>query len=171
MGRSYGFTLAEMERGLALVQSFEPAGIAARFIQEQLLIQTRRCQHVPIGTERVLEYYYDDFLKTLSLQPVLQAETQTDYIRADIEIFCDAQGKLQIRSLEELPEVFFEMTYMRRIEKTGIKQHISLFAKLNGNFGIYRQPWPIAGNLFLQLCSISYNNSKLIFCRVIICGR
>lgn len=34
MGRSYGFTLAEMERGLALVQSFEPAGIAARFIQE-----------------------------------------------------------------------------------------------------------------------------------------
>lgn len=131
IGRPYGLTSETMTQGLTLVQSFEPAGIAARSIQEALLIQARRCQHMPIGTERVLEYYYDDFLhgrwqklekelpataaairrirdflKTLSLQPVLQAESLTDYIRADIEIFCDAQGKLQIRSLEELPEVF-----------------------------------------------------------------
>lgn len=146
IGRPYGLTSETMTQGLTLVQSFEPAGIAARSIQEALLIQARRCQHMPIGTERVLEYYYDDFLhgrwqklekelpataaairrirdflKTLSLQPVLQAESLTDYIRADIEIFCDAQGKLQVRSLEELPEVFFRDDLYEMYRKEGDK--------------------------------------------------
>lgn len=147
IGMPYGLDLAEMEQGLALVQSFEPAGIAARSIREALLIQTRRRQDAPAGTEELLENYYDDFLhghwlrlekemnitadalhrirqflKKLSLQPAPQAETQTEYVRADIEIFCDSQGKLQVRSLEELPEVFFRDDLYAVYQKDGDKE-------------------------------------------------
>ena len=47
IGTAYGLSLADMEQGLTLVQSFEPAGIAARSIREALLIQTRRRQEAP----------------------------------------------------------------------------------------------------------------------------
>lgn len=146
IGTAYGLGLADMEQGLTLVQSFEPAGIAARSIREALLIQTRRRQDAPAGTEELLELYYDDFLhgrwqqlekemnadadairriraflKKLSLQPAPQAETETEYVRADVEIFCDAQGHLQVRSLEELPEVFFRDDLYAVYKKDGDK--------------------------------------------------
>ena len=144
LGKPYGLELPVMEQGLALVQSFEPAGIAARSIREALLIQTRRRQDAPAGTEQVLTQYYEDFLhgrwqrlkrelhmpmdalhgicdflKKLSLQPASQADMQIEYIRADVEIFCDVQGNLRIRSLEELPEVFFRDDLYAMYQKDG----------------------------------------------------
>lgn len=132
IGMPYHLSLADMQEGLMLVQSFEPPGIGARSIRECLLIQTKRKKNVPKGTVLLLTEFYDDFihgrwqriekemdlsndeikairdfLKKLPLSPAPQADESTSYIRADIEIFCDDQGKLQVRSLEELPEVFF----------------------------------------------------------------
>ncbi|MCH4179312.1 MAG: RNA polymerase factor sigma-54 [Megasphaera sp.] len=133
LGQDYGLTVAVMEQGMRLVQTFDPPGIGARSVREALLIQTRRSSRVPAGTEEVLtEKRYDDFLhgrwqeleeklhlattdlrkirdflKTLSLQPAVQQSEDAEYIRADVEIYCDDKGTVSLRSLEELPEVFF----------------------------------------------------------------
>jgi RNA polymerase sigma-54 factor len=132
IGQDYHLSLAVMEKGLAQVQSFDPPGIAARSIREALLIQARRNGHAPVGTLAVLERQYDeflhgrwqqlerqlnltaeelrairDFLKALSLQPATQHEDKTTYVRADVEIYCQEDGTLAVRSLEELPDVFF----------------------------------------------------------------
>ena len=42
LGQDYALSLEDMEKGLALVQSFDPPGIGACSICEALLIQTRR---------------------------------------------------------------------------------------------------------------------------------
>ncbi len=132
IGTDYGLSIADMEEGLRLVQSFDPPGIAATSIQETLLIQTRRRTDAPPGTEELLCGHYDDFLhgrwtkleremnlpadalqricsflKTLSLQPAAAAEKTADYVRADVEIVCDGQGNLSVLLLESLPDVFF----------------------------------------------------------------
>lgn len=132
LGGNYNLPEAAMGKGLSLVQSFDPPGIAARSLQEAFLLQAQRRNGVPKGTMLVLEHYYNDFihgrwerleklsglaiedlqsirdfLKTLSQQPAVQHEEKETYIRADIEIYFDTDGKASIRSLEELPEVFF----------------------------------------------------------------
>lgn len=132
IGVDYGLSIADMESGLQLVQTFDPPGIGARTLQEALLIQTRRRADAPPEAEVLLrDYYYDfihghwkrleeamglsanmlkrirRFLKTLSLQPAAPADERTEYIRADVEILCDEEGNLTMRFLEELPDVFF----------------------------------------------------------------
>ncbi len=132
LGSEYRLDERTMDAGLRLVQTFDPPGVGARSIQETLLIQTRRSVCVPEGTEAVLLSHYDDFLhgrwqrleravpisarqlqairrflKTLSLQPAVQTDERHTYVRADMEIYCNEQGTLSVRSLEELPEVFF----------------------------------------------------------------
>lgn len=131
IGVEYGLSLADMEAGLALVQSFDPPGIAARSIREGLLIQTRRNPAAPAGTEALLVDHYDDFLhgrwqklsrdlgiseldlakirnflKTLSLQPIAAAEEETAYVRADVEILRKGDT-VTAQFLELLPEVSF----------------------------------------------------------------
>lgn len=63
LGRAYQLGPADMEKGLALVQSFDPPGIAARDLREALLIQTRRARKAPRQAEALLEKHYDDFLQ------------------------------------------------------------------------------------------------------------
>ena len=131
LGQSCHLSRRDMEEGLQLVQSFEPPGIGARSIQEALLIQARRHDGTPPGTERLLQEHYDDFihgrwqriekalklgaheldsirhfLKGLALQPASSACEQTNYVRPDVELVCQ-DGTVSVRSLEELPEVFF----------------------------------------------------------------
>lgn len=147
IGQDYQLPLNVMEQGLSLVQSFDPPGIAARSIREALLIQAKRNGHAPVGAIAVLEKQYDDFLhgrwqqleqqlhltveemrairdflKTLSLQPATQHKDKTTYVRADVEIYCQEDGTLAVRSLEELPDVFFRddlyATYIAQGDKT-----------------------------------------------------
>lgn len=132
LGDGYGLSEEDMEKGLALVQTFDPPGIGARNICEALLIQTRRRSDGPPKTEELLTRHYDDFLrgkwskiqqgldlsdkdlrdirdflKTLSLQPAGQIEQDEVYIRPDVEIYLEEGGTLAFRWLEELPDVYF----------------------------------------------------------------
>lgn len=147
LGQDYALSLEDMEKGLALVQSFDPPGIGARSICEALLIQTRRHDDAPPRTEELLQDHYQefltgkwqklqkemelsntdlqairDFLKTLALQPAGQAETETEFVRPDVEIYTDESGHLAVRSLEELPEVFFREDLYKEYEEQGDKK-------------------------------------------------
>lgn len=146
LGQNYHLSLAEMEKGLALVQSFDPPGIAARNIQEALLIQTRRQPKVPQGTEILLTEHYGEFLKgqwqkieqdlqltvaeleairiflkKLSLQPASQSESETAYVRPDIEVYWDNE-KLAFRFLEELPAITFRDDLYQQYDARGDKK-------------------------------------------------
>ena len=63
LGDGYGLSEEDMEKGLELVQTFDPPGIGARNISEALLIQTRRRSDGPPKTEELLTRHYDDFLR------------------------------------------------------------------------------------------------------------
>ena len=146
IGVDYGLSVADMEAGLRLVQTFDPPGVGARTIQEALLIQTRRRKDAPAGAEELLMNHYDDFirghwkrleeqmglspeglgrirrfLKKLALQPVAPADERTEFVRADIEILCDEEGHLTVRSLEDLPDVFFRDDLYTAYGKDGDK--------------------------------------------------
>lgn len=147
LGQEYALDGATMDKGLAVVQSLDPPGIGARDIRECLLLQTRRHGQAPAGTERLLSQYYEDFLqgkwqklqhemdlsekdfkairdflKTLALQPASTADAETEFIRPDVEIYEEEPGKLAVRSLEELPDVFFRDDLYKEYEAQGDKK-------------------------------------------------
>lgn len=179
IGVDYGLSVADMEAGLRLVQTFDPPGVGARTIQEALLIQTRRRKDAPAGAEELLMNHYDDFirghwkrleeqmglspeglgrirhfLKKLALQPAAPADERTEFVRADIEILCDEEGHLTVRSLEDLPDVFSATICIRLMVRTAIRRRRFLSARPSGSFWIYRQPWRTAVSQFLQSWSI-----------------
>ena len=55
LGAAYHLSPEDMKKGLELVQSFDPPGIAARNLCEALLIQTRRNPKAPSRTEALLQ--------------------------------------------------------------------------------------------------------------------
>lgn len=147
LGQEYALDGATMDKGLAVVQSLDPPGIGARDIRECLLLQTRRHGQAPAGTEHLLSQYYEDFLqgkwqklqhemdlsekdfkairdflKTLALQPASTADAETEFIRPDVEIYEAEPGKLAVRSLEELPDVFFRDDLYKEYEAQGDKK-------------------------------------------------
>lgn len=159
LGQDYQLSLREMEKGLALVQSFEPPGIAARSIQEALLIQARQKRQIPPGTLELLTAHYEkflqgkwpqlqqelqvtaeglqqirNFLKKLSLQPARQAEAETEYVRPDIEIYWQNEDTLAFRFLEELPEVTFRDDLYQQYTREGDKKTRSYIQKAKRRF-------------------------------------
>ena len=159
IGVDYGLSVADMEEGLRLVQTFDPPGVGARTIQEALLIQTRRRKDAPAGAEEMLLNHYDDFirghwkrleeqmglspeglgrirrfLKKLALQPVAPADERTEFVRADIEILCDEEGHLTVRSLEDLPDVFFRDDLYTAYGKDGDKATQDFIRKAKRQF-------------------------------------
>ncbi|HJE82799.1 RNA polymerase factor sigma-54 [Megasphaera stantonii] len=159
IGVDYGLSVADMEAGLRLVQTFDPPGVGARTIQEALLIQTRRRKDAPAGAEELLMNHYDDFirghwkrleeqmglspeglgrirrfLKKLALQPAAPADERTEFVRADIEILCDEEGHLTVRSLEDLPDVFFRDDLYTAYGKDGDKATQDFIRKAKRQF-------------------------------------
>lgn len=159
IGVDYGLSVADMEEGLRLVQTFDPPGVGARTIQEALLIQTRRRKDAPEGAEELLLNHYDDFirghwkrleeqmglspeglgrirrfLKKLALQPAAPADERTEFVRADIEILCDEEGHLTVRSLEDLPDVFFRDDLYTAYGKDGDKATQDFIRKAKRQF-------------------------------------
>jgi RNA polymerase sigma-54 factor len=53
-------TVDQVEKGLALLQTFDPAGVAARDIQECLLLQLRRDPNPDPVTVEIVEQHFDD---------------------------------------------------------------------------------------------------------------
>lgn len=144
IGEPYGLPADIMQAGLELVQELDPAGIGAQSMRQCLLLQARRRSDVPRGAIAVLTAWYDeflhgkwnvlqenlhisgkelqqirDFLKSLSLQPIAGIDEKEEYIRPDVEIYCDASGMLCVRSLEELPEIFFRQDLYTAYAKQG----------------------------------------------------
>lgn len=159
IGVDYGLSVADMEAGLRLVQTFDPPGVGARTIQEALLIQTRRRKDALAGAEELLMNHYDDFirghwkrleermglspeglgrirrfLKKLALQPAAPADERTEFVRADIEILCDEEGHLTVRSLEDLPDVFFRDDLYTAYGKDGDKATQDFIRKAKRQF-------------------------------------
>ncbi len=159
LGRAYQLGPADMEKGLALVQSFDPPGIAARDLRETLLIQTRRSRKAPAKTEALLAQHYEDFLqgkwqkiqvslalseadlqairdflKTLSLQPAVQITQEEVYIQPDVEIYCDEKGQLALRSLEEIPDVYFRDDLYDQYAAQGDKETLAYIRKARRDF-------------------------------------
>lgn len=159
IGVDYGLSVADMEEGLRLVQTFDPPGVGARTIQEALLIQTRRRKDSPAGAEELLLNHYEDFirghwkrleeqmglspeglgrirrfLKKLALQPAASADERTEFVRADIEILCDAEGYLTVQSLEDLPDVFFRDDLYTAYGKDGDKATQDFIRKAKRQF-------------------------------------
>ena len=170
IGVDYGLSVADMEEGLHLVQTFDPPGVGARTIQEALLIQTRRRKDAPEGAEELLMNHYDDFirghwkrleeqmglsteglgnirrfLKKLALQPAAPADERTEFVRADIEILCDEEGHLTVRSLEDLPDVFFRDDLYTAYGKDGDKATQDFIRKAKRQFLLKEQ-----GDYFLH---------------------
>lgn len=159
IGEPYHFSHTVMARGLALVQSLDPAGIGSRSIQECLLIQTKRRDAVPAHTEEVLRDWYDaflhgqwnviernlhisckslqnirNFLKTLSLQPVATVDTTEEYIRPDVELYVTPAGTLGVRSLEELPRLVFRQDLYASYGADGTRETARFIHKAKQGF-------------------------------------
>lgn len=159
LGAAYHLSPEDMKKGLELVQSFDSPGIAARDLRENLLIQTRRSRKVPAKTEALLAQHYEDFLqgkwqkiqvslalseadlqairdflKTLSLQPAVQITQEEVYIRPDVEIYCDEKGQLALRSLEEIPDVYFRDDLYDQYAAQGDKETLAYIRKARRDF-------------------------------------
>lgn len=159
LGTAYHLTPGDMKKGLELVQSFDPPGIAARDLREALIIQTRRSRKAPAKTEALLAQHYEDFLqgkwqkiqaslalseaglqairdflKTLSLQPAGQITQEEVYIRPDVEIYCDEKGQLTLRSLEEIPDVYFRDDLYDQYAAQGDKETLTYIRKARRDF-------------------------------------
>lgn len=159
LGTVYHLGLEDMKKGLELVQSFDPPGIAARNLCEALIIQTRRARKAPLQAEALLEKHYEaflqgkwqkiqsslglsdrelrdirDFLKSLSLQPASQIVQEEVYIRPDIEIYCDAKGRLAQRALEDIPDVYFRDDLYDQYAAQGDKETLAYIRKARRNF-------------------------------------
>lgn len=159
LGTMYHLGLEDMKKGLELVQSFDPPGIAAQNLREALIIQTRRARKAPLQAEALLEKHYEaflqgkwqkiqsslglsdrelrdirDFLKSLSLQPASQIVQEEVYIRPDIEIYCDAKGRLAQRALEDIPDVYFRDDLYDQYAAQGDKETLAYIRKARRNF-------------------------------------
>lgn len=195
LGRAYQLGPADMEKGLALVQSFDPPGIAARDLREALLIQTRRARKAPRQAEALLEKHYDDFLqgkwqkiqaslglsdselrdirdffKSLSLQPASQIVQEEVYIRPDIEIYCDAKGQLTQRSLEDIPDVYFRDDLYDQYAARGDKEILDYIRKAAGILPIWPQPWLTAIIPSNRSWPASWTGRRTISCTIGLCG-
>ena len=160
LGWSYKLSKDTMEEGLKVVQSLDPPGIGAADIRECFLIQIRRSHRAPEKAEALVEHYYDDFLKgrwpkikaqldvnqsqwnkivsflkALSLQPIGSASQADEvYIQPDAEIYVDEEGNLAIRSLEEVPDVFFRDDLYEAYGKEADKKTMSYLSKAGRAF-------------------------------------
>jgi RNA polymerase sigma-54 factor len=63
IAKQSGIALADMERALALIQNFEPAGVGARDLRECLLIQVKQLDMQGTLVEKLIETYLPDLEK------------------------------------------------------------------------------------------------------------
>ena len=142
LGRAYQLGPADMEKGLALVQSFDPPGIAARDLREALLEKhyddflQGKWQKIQASLGLSDSELRDirDFFKSLSLQPASQIVQEEVYIRPDIEIYCDAKGQLTQRSLEDIPDVYFRDDLYDQYAARGDKEILDYIRKARRDF-------------------------------------
>jgi len=136
-----------IERALKLVQSLEPAGIAARNLRECFLLQLKRkgltnsdewllvhdafdllrkrdmktiCALLGWSKERLQETLLK--LKKLAVHPIANMDANKHFIIPDAEIIKDENGRYVVRLFEEaLPKVRISEAYLSGIDGGGSK--------------------------------------------------
>ena len=147
-----------MKKGWNSFHVLDPPGICRQGSARSLLIQTRRSRKAPAKTEACWRSIMKtssrgnaeiqaslalseaglqairDFLKTLSLQPAGQITQEEVYIRPDVEIYCDEKGQLALRSLEEIPDVYFRDDLYDQYAAQGDKETLAYIRKARRDF-------------------------------------
>lgn len=147
-------SVVEAEDVLQLVQSLEPAGIAARSLQECLILQATRRSDTPILAIRLLEEYFNEFAEkkwkflseslSVSLQEIQQAAdfittldprpgTHFDYERPQYvipDLILEIRdGQLELQLFEKhLPSVRYQADYyndLASIADDKVKQYLN----------------------------------------------
>lgn len=83
------WSVADVEQGLAHVQSFDPAGVAARDLRECLLLQIRRME-----LNRVCETLVSDHLDLVASHRLREAAAATGVALADVRSALEVIGRL-----------------------------------------------------------------------------
>ncbi len=137
------FPLAEVERALAVVQGFDPAGVAARDLRECLLLQIRRLglegspaellvrdfmkqlqghQYGEIGrqlnltSEEVAQQL--EIIKHLDPKPGLRySPRKSDYVIPDVLVFKEGDEYKIVLNDDGLPKLRISPTYRRMLDK------------------------------------------------------
>ncbi len=80
-----GTTVEEVERGLQLVQSFDPPGIAARSVQECLLLQLRRDPNPDPVSVEIVEQHFEDLSRRRYQEIARTLKLSLDRIMESVE--------------------------------------------------------------------------------------
>ncbi len=144
MGEGGGYTPGEVDRALALVQSLDPAGVAARNVSECLLSQLRYLGMHDTLAGVILREYMDllqahryqeianrigctlaevqlhlEIIKHLDPSPGLKYNSnRSQYVTPDVYVIKDDQGEYQVVLNEDgLPRLRISQTYRRMLER------------------------------------------------------
>ena len=144
MGEGAGYTPAEVDRALALVQGLDPAGVAARNVSECLLsqlkhlamldtlagvilrehmdlLQAHRYQEIAtrIGCTLAEVQLHLEIIKHLDPSPGLKYNSnRSQYVTPDVYVIKDDQGEYQVVLNEDgLPRLRISQTYRRMLER------------------------------------------------------
>ena len=139
-----GYCLADVEKALRMVQSFDPAGVAARDVAECLMLQL---QHLGLGggvTEQIVRDHIDllqshkyqeiatrlgcsledvqhhlEIIRRLDPSPGLKYNSpRSQYVTPDVYVIKDDQGEYRVVLNEDgLPRLRISQTYRRMIER------------------------------------------------------
>jgi len=144
MGEGGGYTPGEVDRALALVQSLDPAGVAARNVSECLLsqlkylgmhdtlagvilreymdlLQAHRYQEIAnrIGCTLAEVQLHLEIIKHLDPSPGLKYNSnRSQYVTPDVYVIKGDQGEYQVVLNEDgLPRLRISQTYRRMLER------------------------------------------------------
>ena len=156
LARTAGTTPEDMQRALTLVQSFEPAGIAARDLRECLLLQLVRLgrqdslayqvvdkyleelarNHVPqvaraLGVTPAALYEAMTEVKQLQPRPGNAVDTQdVQYILAELTVEQNEEGEYVVRTHRDyLPRLRISAHYLRILEDPDIAKEVKQYVK------------------------------------------
>lgn len=143
-GTEPGYSLADVEKALALVQSFDPAGVAARDLSECLtlqlrhlglrgtlteqivrehmnLLQTHRYQEIAahLGCSLAEVQHHLEIIRRLDPSPGLKYNSpRSQYVTPDVYVYKDDLGEYRVVLNEDgLPRLRISQTYRRMIER------------------------------------------------------
>ncbi len=144
MGEGEGYSLAEVEKALEVIQSFDPTGVAARDLSECLLLQLRHLQVPDTPAELIVRDHMDllkahkyreiatrlgcpmedvlahvEIIRHLDPSPGLKYNnTRSQYVTPDVYVVKDDHGEYRVLLNEDgLPGLRISRTYRRLLER------------------------------------------------------
>lgn len=146
----------EIEKVLAIVQTFDPTGVGAKDLREALLIQLQARGKAESLAYQIIEKHFDDLLKnhipaikkglhktaeevreaidtdivSLDLHPASQISRQTvGYIQPDLRIQQEEEKLIVILSDESIPSLRINKKYLRMLDDENLTAETKEFIK------------------------------------------